>query len=139
MSIIRTTARVARSLTTVPLDSGSVPRTDPVLASNKAFRAADGTDTWTARQYAEAACIGTGDPEVFFPTTLRSLAVAEALCADCPLTQECYERGVAMAAYGVWGGRLLARGRPDRLRPVGRPPTRQPGTQSEAESEAVVA
>lgn len=123
MSITHT--RAARSLSTVPVES--VPtRVDPVLASNKAFRAADETDAWTTRQYAVATCAGYPDPEVFFPTTFGDLAVAQALCADCPLAVQCHERGVAMAAYGVWGGRLLARGRPDEIRPVGRPPKVRP-------------
>jgi WhiB family redox-sensing transcriptional regulator len=60
---------------------------------------------------AQAACART-DPEVFFhsdnergePRQKRD-ALAKAVCAGCPVIQECREQALAVREpYGVWGG-----------------------------------
>lgn len=52
-----------------------------------------------------------GDPELFFHesergrTRQQKVASAKAICADCPVIQECLEHGVsAQEPYGIWGG-----------------------------------
>ena len=100
---------------------------DPVLSSNRAFRAADGVTLPGLGGGAEPRCAGYPDPEVFFPVGAddsADLAEAVAVCATCPLREDCLQAAVAMRADGVWGGVLLERGRPVRLSaPAGRPPS----------------
>jgi WhiB family transcriptional regulator, redox-sensing transcriptional regulator len=84
---------------------------------------ATGHEDWRA----DGACMHA-DPDLFFPVSatgraLEQIAQAKALCARCPVRQECldfaYEHDVI---HGIWGGttpedrqqaRLRAR-RPDR-------------------------
>ena len=51
------------------------------------------------------------DPEVWFPTSPSDVDFAKALCATCPITQQCLagalERG---ESWGVWGGELFEHG-----------------------------
>lgn len=54
-----------------------------------------------------AACRGHHDPEVFFPHD-RDGSAAKVICQRCPVTTQCLEASVAVAAevgitYGVWG------------------------------------
>lgn len=54
-----------------------------------------------------AACRGHPDPEIFFPSG-RDGSAAKAVCQRCPVTTQCLEASVALAAevgidYGVWG------------------------------------
>ena len=107
---------------------GLTPRTgpDPVLASNKAFRAADGIDLPGLRSDPAPRCAGYPDPEVFFPAgadDAPALAEALAVCDGGPLRTRCPAAGVALRADGVWGGQLLARGAPATLTAPGRPPS----------------
>jgi len=51
------------------------------------------------------------DPEVFFPSNnfskKRDVAVAVAVCNDCPLINPCKEYArTQKGLYGVWGGEL---------------------------------
>ncbi len=53
----------------------------------------------------------TVDPAVFFPTAPEQLAAAQAVCATCPLTEQCLAGALALGTTdGVWGGVLLERG-----------------------------
>ena len=69
------------------------------------------------------------DPAVFFPTTPEELTAAQAVCATCPLTEQCLAGALALGTTdGVWGGVLLERGtevrekrRPGRPRKVASP------------------
>lgn len=71
----------------------------------------------------------TVDPAVFFPSTAEQLATAQAVCATCPLTEQCLASALALGTTdGVWGGVLLERGtevrekrRPGRPRKVASP------------------
>jgi WhiB family redox-sensing transcriptional regulator len=59
----------------------------------------------------EGACL-TADPSLFFhpdgergPSRARRDAAAVAVCAGCPVLQQCREHGLSVREpYGVWGG-----------------------------------
>jgi hypothetical protein len=57
----------------------------------------------------EAACRGS-DPELFFPTAEADqarkgqVAAAKAVCARCPVRQECLTEALARIPYGIAGG-----------------------------------
>jgi WhiB family transcriptional regulator, redox-sensing transcriptional regulator len=59
--------------------------------------------------WARAAC-ASADPELFFPISysgpaLRQVARAKAICARCPIQQECLRYALdAGSVQGVWGG-----------------------------------
>lgn len=58
----------------------------------------------------DAACAGT-DPDRWFPGKGANLKPAKAVCAGCPVRQECLEYALAWnIADGIWGG-LSARER----------------------------
>lgn len=62
------------------------------------------------------------DPEQFFPEDDATLALARAICAECPVRDVCRALGIARGETGVWGGVLLADGRIlDRVPAMGRP------------------
>ena len=73
----------------------------------------------------------TVDPAVFFPDSPEQLAAARAVCATCPLTEQCLAGALALGTSdGVWGGVLLERGavvrekrRPGRPRKVASAPS----------------
>ncbi len=51
------------------------------------------------------------DPAVFFPEGAEQLAIAQAVCATCPLSAQCLSDALAIGTSdGVWGGVLLERG-----------------------------
>jgi WhiB family redox-sensing transcriptional regulator len=51
-----------------------------------------------------AACRGHG-PDVFFPTTGKSLAPARDLCAGCPVAEPCLDDALDHGVdEGMWGG-----------------------------------
>ncbi len=53
----------------------------------------------------------TVDPAVFFPDTPEQLTAAQAVCATCPLTEQCLAGALALGTTdGVWGGVLLEMG-----------------------------
>ena len=60
-------------------------------------------------QYQEgAACKGIDNPEIFFPSPgdTEALKAAKALCADCPVVQDCLEYALNNnERYGIWGGK----------------------------------
>jgi WhiB family transcriptional regulator, redox-sensing transcriptional regulator len=59
--------------------------------------------------WTRAAC-ASADPELFFPISysgpaLRQVARAKAICARCPIQQECLSYALdAGSIQGVWGG-----------------------------------
>ena len=63
----------------------------------------------------DAAC-STTPPSVFFPEHGDSIEPALALCAVCPVREECRELGANESA-GIWGGEY--RGRPTKCRKCG--------------------
>jgi len=80
--------------------------------------------------WARAAC-ASADPELFFPISysgpaLRQVARAKAICARCPIRQECLRYALDTGSIqGVWGGmtegerqRLAGRERRARVHPV---------------------
>ena len=64
--------------------------------------------------YDHAAC-ATADLSLFFPAPGRSAAAAKAICADCPVVQECAAMAIADHGLdGVFGG--LTVGERDHIR-----------------------
>ena len=70
----------------------------------------------------EAACVGL-DTNIFFPVTDADAHHAKAVCASCPVREECLEWAIATRqSDGVWGGltederRRLRRRRQDAAR-----------------------
>lgn len=59
-------------------------------------------DDWRFR----GRCYGRHDlAEVFFDETPDSIAEAKAICAKCPVVQECSEHAYRnIELHGVWGG-----------------------------------
>lgn len=51
----------------------------------------------------EAACFGQ-DTELFYSDDTKDIAAAKAICADCPLIQECATWAVQHEEFGVFGG-----------------------------------
>jgi hypothetical protein len=76
-------------------------RTDLTLATT----AVAGRD-WRSR----AACLGTVEPELFFPVAETGpvhdaqVAAAEAVCARCPVVAACLAEALARIPHGVAGG-----------------------------------
>lgn len=59
---------------------------------------------------AQALCAQV-DPEIFFPKKGANPAQAKAVCAMCPVRNECLEHALThIETYGIWGG-LTARQR----------------------------
>lgn len=53
---------------------------------------------------ASAACDGL-DPELFFPERGESTAKAKAVCAACPVREQCLEYALTNGEkFGIWGG-----------------------------------
>src|SRR5689334_22384794 len=70
-----------------------------LLMSRKATEAAPDTDF-----FEDAACQGA-DTSVFFPVSDTYADEAKAICATCPVAEQCLEYAVAThQADGVWGG-----------------------------------
>lgn len=55
---------------------------------------------WVGR----AACSGL-DPAVFYPQSDEEALEAKAICAECPVQEECLEHAITVREKnGVWGG-----------------------------------
>lgn len=65
----------------------------------------------------------TYDPELFFAESPDDVELAKALCATCPLKNECLAAALERREpWGVWGGELFVSGVVvPRKRPRGRP------------------
>lgn len=73
---------------------------------------------------AAPACAGH-DPELFWPATVADAERAASVCRGCPLVVGCLAGAQQRREWGVWGGVLLARGRPSTELPGNvRPPNR---------------
>lgn len=79
----------------------------------------------------QAAC-GQADPSLFEPVAIddrdvealaHRAAAARAICARCPVIEECAADAIDNRMSGVWGGQMLEFGKP---RPVPRPGTVRP-------------
>jgi WhiB family transcriptional regulator, redox-sensing transcriptional regulator len=64
-----------------------------------------------------------GDPDLWFAEDPADLERAKALCADCPIREQCLAAALAREEpWGVWGGQILQQGVVvARKRPRGRP------------------
>jgi WhiB family redox-sensing transcriptional regulator len=66
--------------------------------------------TWDGTHWRDEAACRDVDPRLFFPVgsgpeALDQLDGAKAVCADCPVAQECLIFAVTTnQEYGVWGG-----------------------------------
>jgi WhiB family redox-sensing transcriptional regulator len=59
-----------------------------------------GNDRWQLR----AACRGS-DTDLFFPERGESSKEAKAVCAICPVRQQCLDFAISeVEHYGIWGG-----------------------------------
>jgi len=69
-----------------------------------------------------------GDPDLWFAESPVDLERAKALCAECPIRQECLAAALDRGEpWGVWGGEILERGViVARKRPRGRPRKTEP-------------
>ncbi|MBA2426413.1 MAG: WhiB family transcriptional regulator [Actinobacteria bacterium] len=57
------------------------------------------------RWHVLAACDGTDeDGTIFFPEHGHSAARAKAICARCPVVEQCLEWAIQHEDSGVWGG-----------------------------------
>lgn len=55
---------------------------------------------WVTR----SACKGL-DPTIFYPATDEEALEAKAVCAECPVQEECLEHAIGQREHnGVWGG-----------------------------------
>lgn len=67
--------------------------------------------------YAQAACRGMPTewwfPELGMPDRQRrNFYKAKAICADCPVKEQCLKYGKETGSMGLWGGVTLQHGRP---------------------------
>lgn len=64
----------------------------------------------------DAACAGAprGHADALTEASVQTdgEALVQHWCARCPVMQECLEAGQALRGHGVWGGVVLAGGRP---------------------------
>ena len=78
------------------------------------------------RVWAQARCSdGAGTMvALFFSEQLDDIARAKAICAKCPVREECFEGAVSRREpWGVWGGQLFLNGKVLAFkRKRGRPP-----------------
>lgn len=57
----------------------------------------------------QAACRGKG-PDVFFPERGESQKPGKAICAPCPVKDDCEEyRRRTGSTHGMWGGKMVKR------------------------------
>lgn len=83
-------------------------------------RAVQAFDAWIFRAASEhpfeldgaTPSCGTEDPELFWPATEADAEQAKVVCRACPLAEACLAVAQRRLEWGVWGGELLAKGRP---------------------------
>ncbi|GAA4893979.1 WhiB family transcriptional regulator [Streptomonospora salina] len=63
------------------------------------------------------------DPDLFFAEAPADVEAAKAICADCPVREQCLADALDRGEpWGVWGGQLLVSGKVvPQKRPRGRP------------------
>lgn len=69
---------------------------------------------------ADGACV-RADPRLFDgdQITMDQITAAQRWCEECPVAQECLDGAMTRGEFGVWGGRVLIKGRdvtPESLR-----------------------
>ena len=70
------------------------------MEDNYANEVEDRTPEWMQ----EARCRGMS-PAQFFPSDSTGVEVAQRICAECPVTQECLDYALANRVdNGIWGG-----------------------------------
>lgn len=90
--------------------------------------------------FAEAACAGL-DIDLFFPERGETTSAAKAVCAGCPVRDECREFGMR-ERFGVWGGasererKTLRREQPKPEPAASAPPSKSPVRQWRSTPEA---
>jgi WhiB family redox-sensing transcriptional regulator len=57
-------------------------------------------DDWWLR----AACRGSVNPDMFFPTQGRPEPERVELCQGCPVRADCLREGLDTGSKGIWGG-----------------------------------
>ena len=65
-----------------------------------------GEDFWKE----DAACVGTSDPDLFFPRRGESVNAARTICSSCPVREDCLETALSVGPaddWGIWGGMTL--------------------------------
>lgn len=73
---------------------------------------AEGIDAPHAPVYGEALPCHKVDPEIFFSEFPETIAIAQAVCATCPLQRSCLEGALSRnEPWGVWGGAIVDKGR----------------------------
>lgn len=95
-------------------------RTIGQVALRPARGGGQGLEAWTFRAASEHPFdIGAGvpscaaeDPELFWPATEADAEQAKVVCRGCPLAAACLAVARDRREWGVWGGELLANGRP---------------------------
>lgn len=88
--------------------------------STRSGRSGHGLDAWIFRAASEHPFDPAGttplcaseDPDLFWPATEAEADRARAVCRTCPLAAACLAVARERLEWGVWGGELLARGRP---------------------------
>jgi hypothetical protein len=95
-------------------------RTIGQVALRPAAHGGHGLEAWSFRAASEhpfdlggsaPRCAGE-DPELFWPATEAHADRARAVCRTCPVAVACLAVARERREWGVWGGELLARGRP---------------------------
>jgi hypothetical protein len=90
------------------------------VALRPAVAGGHGLDAWVFRAASEhpfelggavPLCSGE-DPDLFWPGTEAEAERARAVCRACPLAEVCLAVAQRRLEWGVWGGQLLAKGRP---------------------------
>lgn len=62
-------------------------------------------------EWRRARCRGVGMAPLFFSDEIDDIALARAVCEECPLQAPCLDGALARGeACGVWGGQLLVNG-----------------------------
>ncbi len=90
------------------------------LGLRPAPRRAQGLDAWIFRAASEHPFEPDGavplcaaeDPDLFWPATETEAERARSVCRTCPLAAACLAVAQQRLEWGVWGGELLAKGRP---------------------------
>lgn len=57
------------------------------------------------------------DPELFWPATAVDAERAKVVCRACPLAASCLNVAQRRGEWGIWGGVLMAKGRPTDVLP----------------------
>lgn len=81
----------------------------------KVERAKETSVSFEAVDWSLSACrrLGSGAVDLFFSEDLEEIAMAKALCAECPVAEECFALAVVnREPVGVWGGQLFVKGVP---------------------------